>query len=78
MTSPQLTQASERNRSEAEVRHARRNFSADEIRVIRERFHGWEKADCKTLAAIFETTPQRISRIVHSDVLEAIATGGLR
>ncbi len=45
---------------------ANREFSEDEIRVIRDRYHGFEKATCKTLAAVFSTTPQKIARIVNS------------
>lgn len=43
-----------------------RTFTPDEISVIRERFHGWEQASVSQLAAIFGTTVQQISAIVHS------------
>ena len=35
-------------------------LSANEIDVIRERYHGWEKASAKTLAAVFGVSVQRI------------------
>ena len=42
-------------------------FTPDEIAVIGERLHGWEQASASQLAAIFGTTVQRISAIVHSN-----------
>lgn len=44
-----------------------REFSPDEIAVIRERFHGWEQASASTLADVFGVSVQRISAIVHSN-----------
>lgn len=35
-------------------------LTPDEISVIRERYHGWEKAGAKTLAAVFGVSVQRI------------------
>lgn len=40
-----------------------RDFTEDEIRVIKDRHFGWEKASYVLLARVFNTTPQRISRI---------------
>lgn len=40
-------------------------LSENDISVIRERFHGWERASAKTLAAIFGVSVQRITAIVH-------------
>ncbi len=42
-------------------------LSDDDKRVIRERFHGWEQATAKDLAAIFGVSVQQISAIVHSN-----------
>jgi len=42
------------------------DFSADERAVIRERYHGWEKANTATLADIFRTTTNTIRSIVRS------------
>lgn len=42
----------------------KRDFTADEISVIRERFHGWEQASASTLAAVFGVSVQRIVAIV--------------
>lgn len=44
-----------------------RALSPNEISVIRERFHGWEQATAKTLAAVFGVSVQQISAIVHSN-----------
>lgn len=44
-----------------------RVLTPDDISVIRERFHGWEDASAKQLAAIFGVSVQRISAIVHSN-----------
>jgi plasmid maintenance system antidote protein VapI len=52
-----------------------RAFTPDEITTIRERFHGWEQASATQLAAIFGTTVQRISAIVHSNRPDAIERG---
>ncbi len=40
-----------------------RPLTDEEKAVIRERRHGWEQADCATLARVFDTTPQRIAAI---------------
>jgi hypothetical protein len=40
-----------------------RSFTPDEMAVIHERRHGWEKASCALLAKIFNTTPQEIAAI---------------
>ncbi len=45
---------------------ARSDFSDDEKRVIFERHTGWEKAPASVLAAVFETTPQRITAIIKA------------
>lgn len=42
-------------------------LTPDDISVIRERFHGWEQASAKDLAAIFGVSVQRITAIVHSN-----------
>ncbi len=42
-------------------------LTTNDIVVIRERFHGWEQATAKTLAAVFGVSVQRISAIVHSN-----------
>lgn len=41
-------------------------LTPNDISVIRERFHGWERASAKTLAAVFGVSVQRIAAIVHS------------
>lgn len=41
-----------------------RTLTHDEIAVIRERHHGWERASCKQLAKIFGVSVQRIAAIV--------------
>lgn len=43
----------------------KRDFTADDISVIRERYHGWEQASASTLAAVFGVSVQRIVAIVH-------------
>lgn len=40
-------------------------LTPNDIAVIRERYHGWEKASAKTLAAVFGVSVQRISAIVR-------------
>ena len=52
-----------------------RDFTADEIIVIRERFHGWEQASASTLAAVFGVSVQRIAAIVHSNRPDGLNTG---
>lgn len=44
-----------------------RTLTADDISVIRERFHGWEQATASQLADVFGVSVQRISAIVHSN-----------
>lgn len=51
------------HRTLAEVDAGVKQFTPDEIAVIRERHLGWEKAPCASLAKIFKTTPQRIAAI---------------
>lgn len=51
----------------AEPRMSKRELSPGEISVIRERFHGWEQASVKTLAAVFGVSVQQITTIVHSN-----------
>lgn len=51
-------------------------LTPDDIAVIRERFHGWEQASAKQLAAIFGVSVQRISAIVHDNRPDR--TGGPR
>lgn len=46
---------------------ADRVLSPNEISVIRERFHGWERASAKTLADVFGVSVQQITAIVHSN-----------
>ncbi len=53
----------------------KRDFTADEISVIRERYHGWEQASASTLAAVFDVSVQRITAIVHSNRPEGLNTG---
>lgn len=42
-----------------------RVLTENDIEVIRERFHGWEKASASTLAAVFGVSVQRITAIVR-------------
>lgn len=42
-----------------------RPLTPDEIAVIRERHHGWERASCKQLAKIFGVSVQRIAAVVR-------------
>ena len=41
-------------------------LSENDAAVIRERFHGWERASAKTLAAVFGVSVQRITAIVRT------------
>ena len=40
-------------------------LSENDAAVIHERFHGWERASAKTLAAVFGVSVQRITSIVR-------------
>ena len=40
-------------------------LAPNDISVIRERYHGWERASAKTLAAVFGVSVQRIVAIVR-------------
>ena len=53
----------------------KRDFTPNEISVIRERFHGWEQASASTLAAVFGVSVQRITSIVHNNRPDALNTG---
>jgi len=41
-------------------------LTPNDISVIRERYHGWERASAKTLAAVFGVSVQRIAAIVRN------------
>lgn len=41
------------------------HLTPNDISVIRECFHGWERASAKTLAAVFGVSVQRITAIVR-------------
>jgi len=43
------------------------SLTENDISVIRERFHGWERASAKTLAAVFGVSVQRIASIVKEN-----------
>ena len=46
---------------------ANADLTENDISVIRERFHGWERASAKTLAAVFGVSVQRIVSIVKEN-----------
>lgn len=57
------------------------SFDANERDVIRQRRRGWEKASSATLAAVFDTTPEVIRKIVRQEekrIVDAITDETLR